>query len=345
MKSLTPRSTCPLFTVLLLALFILGSARPSSATEPSPSDRSDPAFFFRVFGESVKRERLDVILKVLPVEYTTEPQSLIREAAAKVDPELFALVTDLYKEASRVVSSKADLIWDCETMKQQRMAVQQMGPKVDREMFKAILALNLSLAHSQLMDLEGVKGFEFPVFLANDGAKILQSFKAVVKATPAPGRNDLRIFPTFSNYRHAFDELSESVEVYFGKDMFSIFQMEKEGDRWVPSNLRDSLKAVKESRRILKALRPEVMADAKAVAGPLVAQLREALATLEAANSTKEVDEALQGFMGIVGMMGMAAVEPQPPPPAFFPDSVHVNCEDPAEETTVIDEIFATPAG
>lgn len=287
------------FTILFLSALFL----PWSAQAQKPSD--SPDFFFRLIGQSLKRNRPDVVLKALPPSYVKDMQGVVRAFAANIDADLFNQGAGMIKDLTRVMDSKKDIIMKSEMMK--GMSAQAGAANTDKS-WDENMAVMKALAGSDFLNLEALKKADLPTLLYKDGSKIMSTMKAIDPAEN-PGvlmMNDSLDMIANSTFKVSDQEGdSATVTIFDGDDEMDKVPVKRVEGRWIPADMADGwADGITEAKAGLMEMKAG-MAEAKPMVMGVMTMAKGMIGQVEAAKTPGDIDKAFGGIMEMAGgMMG-----------------------------------------
>lgn len=231
----------------------------------------------------------------LPASYQSDVSGLIAAFADKVDRDIYDRGFVLLERLGKLLENKKELF----------LASQMLPDMVDREEaaahWDAFADMVKTLATSDLARVETLASLDVEKFLATTGASLMANAERVATAAGEDLFEELRGL----RIEVVEAEGDQAIVRIAGKDTSEDLEMTRVEGRWVPLEMAEDWSEVvasarKEiesiSARDVQALKPQILGAYGLVEGTLL--------QMEAAQTTEQLDEALQGIVfAVMGLM------------------------------------------
>lgn len=226
--------------------------------------------------EGLKQNRPEVVWQAMPVGFQRDVNGLVREFAAKMDPEFWDEAFAVWKGLARLLKEKKrDLLAHAELADLSAEQRQRLEKNWD-----GIVELLTILVHSDVSDLEKLRSFEMGAFLEQTGGPWLE---AVASLSESLGQESLSgmlqgLEPITLNYDENTAVMAWTAP---GDDKpISRFTMVKLEDRWIPAGWEAAWQRVSEWKGKLRQTPKESLAEQSREKLKFLKQAEEVIETL-----------------------------------------------------------------
>jgi hypothetical protein len=267
--------------------------------------------------EGLADNRPQVLWHALPASYRADVEGLIRQAATKMDPELWDRTFVVLGKASRVMREKGSFILDHPAL------VAKIEDRAEAERgWNAVVSLVEIVLNSELSDLEKMKTLEVEKFLSSTGVAVMKQFGAMSALTGS------------DTYAGSLERLRQTkvVVVSLEGDAATV-RIETPGkspverhlvrveNKWLPDKLAGSWsEKMAKARASLDAYSPEMMAQTKQQTLMQLAMAEGLLDALLQAQTAEQFHAALQPAMGMIVGAAMARANAAEAPAEAAPE-------------------------
>lgn len=237
----------------------------------------------------------------LPASYQEDISGLISGFAEKMDADIYNRAFELVGRLGRLLEDQKELFLASEVIPQD----------IDREEMAAnwdsLSGVIRTLVNSDIARLESLATMDVERFLATTGATLLAEAE---RAASAAGED------IFENLRTLNVELIEGDDEYAtlritGTELAEEIEMARVEDRWVPREMAEEWSAATaEARTQIEGMSREAMQAMKPQILGVFGMLEGTISQLESAETTQQLDQALQGIIfAVMGMMMGSAMQ------------------------------------
>lgn len=295
-RSTMKMSTLPAALFLLLGVLFTAACTPKYKEVKIPDA---PEAAMRVIADQLGAANAGVLWTALPPTYRTDLTGLVREAGAKIDPDMYDGGFSTLGKLANVLETKRDFFLSSFMASQadKTEAQTNWGPGV---------AMLRTLVTSEVSTVNGLQTFELQEFLASTGSKMLKIAQQMsLNGGSASMVDQLRATTFTADTVTATTAMLRIVRE--GEEIRTEEYTKVEG-RWVPSEMAaEWTQKVADAKIRLAKLTPEDMAKNKSQIMGAITMVNGVLDQLAAAESQEQFDSALQGaMMPIMGLMMMS---------------------------------------
>ncbi len=292
-----------------------GSGNGKSTTEtsgdstgkpgPASFDPNDPAAGARNVMTGLTNRKLRALWDFLPSGYQDDLQSLTRQFATKMDPEIWGRVIAIVRRSASILREKEPWLQTPAANTPKAAGGANAAPEPVN--YKAVAALLDALADSELGDLDRLKKIDVGAWCDGVGVQLLEQLHQFAERMPndplartMTGVADLEL----KSRKPKGDEVI--IEIIAPRELPVEIPYVKVDGKWIPRDLANGwIEAVGESRaRMAVALSEENLAAAKPQILTALGFFDEWLGRLEKAKTKEEFDfawsQGLQNSMTVL---------------------------------------------
>jgi hypothetical protein len=238
-----------LASIVLLPALLLGAETPGkpaiSAEKVIPNLHVDLA-----------AGKMVALWTALPPSYQKDLKSLVSDAAAKVDPDVFAKSVAVLRKAVKLLKDKKEFVLTNPALANIPLA----DPKKLPQFYDAALAVLDTLANSELTRLDDLKKADIEKFLAGTGSTLFKQSKVAedflaVEFPDSPARSMVRMNERFKKFPPTLEKSDDKEATVVQKDTLftppsvtKFFFVNVEG-KWIDKDLAnhwsDAMKSAK----------------------------------------------------------------------------------------------------
>lgn len=280
--------------LLLTGVFLGTGCSPKSKQVVIPEA---PEAAMRVIADELATGKAGVLWLAMPASYQTDLTGVVREAATKMDAEVYDGGFALVKRLADVAEKQRAFILANPMLKQVDKA------KAEANWANGV-AMVRALATSQLATTEGLRTFEGEKFLATTGSELLGLAQEMAKVSGEDLFAQLKAVK-FTATDVTATSASIKAETEGKPGQASVFT--KIEGRWVPQDMAAQwTEKMTEAKKNLAAITPEEIQKNKPQVLGAFAMANGVLTQLEEAKTQAEFDAALQNaMMPLMGLMMM----------------------------------------
>lgn len=283
------RLALPNIVCLFLAVSLIGCG---GEDEPKVPETADGAVNYVI--QNLAEAKPVAVWDAMPASYQTDVESLIHEAAGKLDAEMYDKSMATMSKAARVLSDKKDFFLNS-PMFAQAPDKQELAKNWD-----TITGMLDAVVNSDIKTLEGLKTVDVRKLLKSSGAEVMTGLQNIPDSPLAQlAQMEAEVVET--------KETGEVVLKMTGPNAPADTQAFKQVEgRWIPAEMADGwADQMKEAHEQVAAMSPEVMQQQKAMVMMMLGGVDSVLDQLAAAKTQAEFDQQLMGLMQMFGgMMG-----------------------------------------
>lgn len=244
------------------------------------------------------------IFEALPASYQSDINSLVADAAGRMDADLWNAVHGLLSQAVGIMESKRDLILETDSL-----AMMPNKAEVEANWDQMVKTLQVMLS-SDLTNLEVLRQRDVKGLLAGSGAKMMAEFKTLVEDSEGAAEmaENLAKLESMKVTTLSNEDGKATVRVEVdGEEPEEVEMMQVEG-AWLPVEMAEGFKeGIAEAREGLKEIdftTPEGQ-QMKSMVMMQTGAVKAMLDQLEQAQTKEDIENVMGGMMmGIMSMMG-----------------------------------------
>lgn len=274
----------------------------AKAEEVKIPDAPDAAIQF-VLGEVAKGNGA-VLWQAMPASYQNDVNSIAQLAGTKIDAEIYDKIFTTVSRVATVLDKQKEFVFKTSLGSEppSEEEVAQM-----RAAWPSVMNLINALTSSSASTAAGLQSFEGKAFFKDTVSVVLSDMDALAKLQPD---SEGPLLSDFEDAEVKYLEGTESeatLEISVPGQETETKTFVKVGDRWVPQDMSQTWDAqTAESRKKLEAIDPTKLEKQKPQIMGVFAMMEGVLTQIEAAETQKQFDQALQGaMMPIMGLMMM----------------------------------------
>ncbi len=258
-----------------------------------------PEAAMRVVSDQLAAGNAGVLWTAMPPSYRTDVTGLVREAGAKIDPEVYDGGFATLAKLADVLEAKRDFFLGSPMAAQadKTEAQANWGPGV---------TLLRTFATSGVSTVKGLQAFDPEAFLNTTGAQMLQLAQQMSVNSGSGSMFDQLKATTFA--AENVTDTSATLRVVREGTEPQTEEFTKVEGRWVPTQMAaEWTQKISEAKTGLAELKPEDMAKNKPQIMGAITMVNGVLDQLAAAETQEQFDGALQGaMMPLMGLMMMS---------------------------------------
>jgi len=261
--------------------------------------------------DALKNNKPQDIFTALPASYQKDINSVVAEAAAKIDTEIWNAGNDLLKQVLKIAKTKKDLV-----MQSRMIASNKNGKKAIEKNWDQGIDMLSTLVNSDFVDLKKLRKGDMSAILAKSGSEIMK--KAKKMQTEANEEIDKLNTVKATLVSQDGDNAKVKIEAK-DEDPETIDFVRVEG-KWIPADMakgfaekikdaRESIAKIDFSSENGKKLKSTIMTQ--------IASVKTMLEKAEKAKTKEEMDGVMMGIMMSIMAGGMSGgghtASPAPP--------------------------------
>ena len=299
---------------LLLALALSGCGQSQEAAHasgaavapPAPPAASAEQAVLQVT-QGLANNEAHVVWDALPASYQKDITGLIRDFAAKMDPEIWNQSFATLAKFSDVLKSKKDIILG--------MSKIQNNPNIDVEEMSRnwdhVVDPLVAITHSDVADLSRLKQVDVRQVLGTTGARVLKDLQILHQV--APGSAGTQLVKLGQTKATLVQENGDSAMVRIevpGQQPKEERFVQVEG-KWIPQEMaQDWSSNMDKARKDLANWSTQGMTEKKPQVMQVITALDGIVDSLAQSNTSEQFEQTLQG--GMFQMMGLIMSLSQP---------------------------------
>lgn len=289
-----------------------GSAAKPATPAPAPAPATADAAM-KALMDGIIAKKPQAAWDFLPASYQKDVTGLVQEIGGKVDAELYNKAFAVLNKALGVLKTKKDFLLKS-PMVAQALQNPMLPPGAVEKNWDAVVTMLGTLAASELSKAENLKSLDVGKFLSGTGAQLMGQGFDLAKAA---GQDPTAALAGFKAeiVKTEGDKATVKITAPGGGTPKDEEFVKVEG-KWIPAEMAAEWKQEMEKAKSELGAIPAQMAEAKAMAMPVLTQVEGTLDKLAAANSQAEFDAALMGALAAMGGPGGAAPAPMGDAPA-----------------------------
>ena len=289
---------------------------PEKSNEPTQVETPKelgPVETFQAMQKRLADGDMVAIWDTLPATYQKEVESVVKEFAGKMDPEVWSQLFGVIGKLQTVAANKKDIL--TEMMKSNPQFTKPEDASFAHEQALAIVS---SLNNDKVNKLESLKNFDGPTVIKSTLNPLYAAIMKMYDKFELPGKGNV------SPAQFLKDAKIELVKVDGDKATIKIMQgtdepkeqiLVKVEGKWIPEDLQknfsESMTSAKES---LAGITPESMTAVKQQMMPMVTMINTTLENMDKADTAEQFQGAAMGMMGpMMMMMGSNPLMGSPP--------------------------------
>ena len=267
---------------------------------PATADAAVKALF-----DGLAKNDPGALWEFLPASYQKDVTGLVQGFAGQLDAEFYDKSMAVMAKAVKVLKEKKDFIKANEMFAQATKGAPLPPGAIDQN-WDAAVGLLGAIAGSDLKTVAGLKGLDIGKFLSVTGGDLMKQGVAIAKAT---GQDPMAMLAGVKVEKGAAEgKVKISMPGQEGGKEEEFVQVE---GKWIPAEMAKEWKGeIEKAKKQLGEVGPQ-MAQAKAMAMPMLTKVDGALDQLAGAKDQAAFDAALTGAMAL--MMGGAGQDGPPP--------------------------------
>jgi len=274
----------------------------AKAEEIKIPDAPDAAIQY-VLGEVAKGNGA-VLWEAMPASYQNDVNGIAQLAGTKIDAEIYDKIFATVGRVAGVLEQQKEFVFNT-SLGSEPPSEEEIAQI--RAAWPSIMNLVNALATSSLSTAAGLQSFEGEAFFKDTVSALLSDMDALAKLQP---ENEGPLLSDFEDVQVNYLEGTETqakVEIAVPGQETETKTAVKVEDRWVPQEMALAWEAqTTESRNTLEAIDPTKLEKQKPQILSVFAMMDGVLTQIEAAETQKQFDQALQGaMMPIMGLMMM----------------------------------------
>ena len=295
------RKRVGLFTLLgVLGVTACGGGNGDAGAEGDGAIPDAPDAAVATIMDRLSKQNGAVLWQAMPDSYRSDVNGIVRLAGTKIDPEVYNRGFGLVGRAADIMAKQKGFILGS-----------QFGPKTPEEREKlaeawpAIVGILATLGDSGLASSEGLRSFEGGEFFSGTVSELL-GYTGELSRLTGEGTGLSELGKAEVSVVEAEGD-SAVIEVKVPGQPVQKETLSRVEDRWVPADMAKQWDdGVGEMKKQLESVTEEQMTKNKPQVMQMLGMFEGVLSRLEAAESQKAFDQALQGaMMPIMGLMMM----------------------------------------
>ena len=248
--------------------------------------------------KALQNNKPQVLFEMLPASYQQDIDSLISDAANRMDKEVWNSGKDLMNKIVKVAKTKKDIL-----LQSRLLASNPNKDEVSKNWDQVVSMLDVVI-NSDFRDLAKLRHADVAKILTDSGTKILKKAKEL----QTPVSKEIAKLNTIKASLVSQDGDTAKVKIEAKGEEPVTFDFVRVEGKWIPKDLADDFaKKIKEARESL--MKFDFMSkEGKALKAQLIKQFNmvsTGLAQVEKAKTKEEVDGALMAVMMSVMAAGM----------------------------------------
>ena len=252
-----------------------------------------------VFNE-LENNNAGVIWDAMPASYQSDVESLIHDAAAKIDADVYDKALVIANKAVDVLKDKRDFILGLPMLQQGLLAMVIRDQEELKKNWNDIVEIVDLIASSELETHDSLKSLDVDDFLSGTGSKIMVQLETLSKLTANPEM--AATWDKFGNVEvnvKSTDGDKAVIELkYEGEDPVTMAMVKVEG-KWVPEDIASDWKrGVEETKAEIAQMTSFMTAEQKTNALAQMAEIETIVDQLAKAETQEEFNKIVMSFMG-----------------------------------------------
>jgi hypothetical protein len=282
-------------------VLVAGCGKPKAAKTPDK--------VVTQIAKAVQNNQPEVIFQALPASYQKDINSVVSEAAKKMDAELWNAGHDLMKNVVKVAGKQKKLL-----LQSKMLANNPQKDEISKDWDNAIKSIS-TLLDSDFTNIKKLRNADMAKMLATSGAAIMKQATAVKSNSEVS--EALAKLKSIKATIVSQDGDSAKVKIEAEGEEAEEIDFVKIEDKWIPKEIADSfaakIKAARENIAKIDFNSP----DGKKIKEMVIKQIKVAddmLKTAEKAKTKEELDGILMGMMMQIMMSSQGAAGTTAPP-------------------------------
>jgi hypothetical protein len=282
-------------------VLVAGCGKPKAAKTPDK--------VVTQIAKAVQNNQPEVIFQALPASYQKDINSVVSEAAKKMDAELWNAGHDLMKNVVKVAGKQKKLL-----LQSKILANNSKKDEISKDWDNAIKSIS-TLLDSDFTNIKKLRNADMAKMLATSGAAIMKQATAVKSNSEVS--EALAKLKSIKATIVSQDGDSAKVKIEAEGEEAKEFDFVKIEDKWIPKEIADSFAAKVKAARENIAKIDFNSPDGKKIKEMVIKQIKVAddmLKTAEKAKTKEELDGILMGMMMQIMMSSQGAAGTTAPP-------------------------------
>jgi len=282
-------------------VLVAGCGKPKAAKTPDK--------VVTQIAKAVQNNQPEVIFQALPASYQKDINSVVSEAAKKMDAELWNAGHDLMKNVVKVAGKQKKLL-----LQSKMLANNPQKDEISKDWDNAIKSIS-TLLDSDFTNIKKLRNADMAKMLATSGAAIMKQATAVKSNSEVS--ETLAKLKSIKATMVSQDGDSAKVKIEAEGEEAEEIDFVKIEDKWIPKEIADSFAAKVKAARENIAKIDFNSPDGKKMKEMVMKQIKVAddmLKTAEKAKTKEELDGILMGMMMQIMMSSQGAAGTTAPP-------------------------------
>lgn len=286
----------PLIYLGLLSLLALGC---SETTVPDTPDGT-----LLACAEAFTKNKPGVIWEAMPASYRKDVTSLVHDAAAKMDAEVYDKTFVILNKTLGVLKDKREFVLEL-IRKDANVSMMIQDKDALEQNWDNVVDLLSIITDSEIQTLDALKGLDVGRFVAKTGSKMMVKIEQLSKL--APEDEFAKIKNTMATLKVeviSFDGATAKVKILAEGEKPEEEEMIKVEGKWIPKELAEGWNdMIAEAKKSVSEMTGEELKQQKPMIMGMMTGIETALDQLAEAETSEEFAKIIEQLMN--NMMGM----------------------------------------